>query len=167
MTKKCICFTYYTGTSAQNPNNGETQKIPHSKMRVVGPFPTQSCRILSTRKFPQPHLRKTTFQRLSFLSLSLSRLLLYKDHTILTHQTQNNNLHIYITMEDRHTISVPRIKVPNEEMALVWLVDIYRKGVSDPIDTLDITEETLPPRTNKRGKIVWRLPKDPEKLVSR
>ena len=69
-------------------------------------------------------------------------------------------------MEDRHTISVPRIKTPIINAELVWLVDIYRKGVSDPIETLEITEDSLPPRTNKRGKIVWRLPKDPEKLVS-
>ena len=127
--------------------------------RAVSSLPASSRSHTSVK----PHSNDFHF----FLSLSLSLDYFYKDHTILTHQTQNNNLHIYITMEDRHTISVPRIKVPNEEMALVWLVDIYRKGVSDPIDTLDITEETLPPRTNKRGKIVWRLPKDPEKLVSR
>ena len=47
-----------------------------------------------------------------------------------------------------------------------WHVDVYRRGVSDPVDTLLINDETLPPRTNRKGKAVWRLPGDVAKLVS-
>ena len=65
-------------------------------------------------------------------------------------------------MEDRHTLSEPRVKSTN---SLVWLVDIHRKGVKDPIDTIEISEETLPPR-KKKGKVVWRLPSDHSRLVS-
>lgn len=66
-------------------------------------------------------------------------------------------------MEDRHTISEPRIKSsPN---SLVWLVDIYRNGVEEPVDTIEISEVNLPPRKRK-GKVVWRLPSDHSRLVS-
>jgi len=68
-------------------------------------------------------------------------------------------------MEDRHSLSAPRPKSPTNT-SLVWLVDVYRKGVSNPIDTLEISEETLPPRLNKKGKVVWRLPTDTSRLVS-
>jgi len=40
----------------------------------------------------------------------------------------------------------------------VFLVDVFRIGVDDPIDAVVITDETLPPRKNKKGKIAWRLP---------
>jgi len=66
-------------------------------------------------------------------------------------------------MEACHTISDPR---PTSLNALRWEVDIYRKGVNDPIDTLVLSDECLPPRKNKRGKIVWRLPTELGRLVS-
>jgi hypothetical protein len=66
-------------------------------------------------------------------------------------------------MEERHALSQPRIKSP-ESGSLVWLVDIHRKGVPDPVDTIEISEETFPPR-KKKGKIVWRLPSDHSRLV--
>lgn len=65
-------------------------------------------------------------------------------------------------MEDRHTISEPRIKSPD---SLVWLVDIYRHGVDEPVDTIEISEANLPPRKRK-GKVVWRLPSDHSRLPS-
>lgn len=65
-------------------------------------------------------------------------------------------------MEDRHTISEPRIKSPD---SLAWLVDIYRHGVDEPVDTIEISEANLPPRKRK-GKVVWRLPSDHSRLVS-
>lgn len=40
----------------------------------------------------------------------------------------------------------------------VFLVDVFRIGVDDPVDAVVITDETLPPRKNKKGKIAWRLP---------
>ena len=67
-------------------------------------------------------------------------------------------------MEERHALSEPRIK-SQESGSLVWLVDIRRKGVTDPVDTIEISEESLPPR-KKKGKIVWRLPTDHSRLVS-
>lgn len=65
-------------------------------------------------------------------------------------------------MEERHTISEPRLLSSTH---LSWLVDITREGVHEPVDTIEINENTLPPR-KKKGKIVWRLPSDAEKLVS-
>jgi len=66
-------------------------------------------------------------------------------------------------MEGRHTISDPRETTIN---GCSWEVDIYREGVDEPIDTIIISDETLPPRKNKRGKIVWRLPTEEGKLPS-
>lgn len=66
-------------------------------------------------------------------------------------------------MEDRHTISEPRIHDISQE--LTWEVDIYRDGVAQPIDTVIISDRVLPPRTNKKGKIVWKLPTEPGKMV--
>jgi len=66
-------------------------------------------------------------------------------------------------MDERHTFSEPRLIDSN---ALKWDLDIYRKGVNDPVETILLSDETLPPRLNKRGKIVWRLPTDPGKLPS-
>lgn len=40
----------------------------------------------------------------------------------------------------------------------VFLVDVFREGVDDPVDTVVITDETLPPRKNRKGKVAWRLP---------
>ena len=34
----------------------------------------------------------------------------------------------------------------------------------DPIDTIEVSDETLPPR-KKRGKVAWRLPTDDSRLV--
>jgi len=75
-------------------------------------------------------------------------------------------------MEDRHALSEPRIQSNNkgnkndtQSLVPVWLVDIHRKGVASPIDTIEISEKTLPPR-KKKGKVVWRLPSDHSRLVS-
>ena len=64
-------------------------------------------------------------------------------------------------MDDRHTLSEPRPKSPS---TLAWLVDIRREGVDEPIDTIEVSDETLPPR-KKKGKVVWRLPSDHSRLV--
>ncbi len=86
-------------------------------------------------------------------------------------------------MEDRHSLSEPRLRSSSDEKSsntdntnvnvnvnasssLVWLVDIYRKGVTNPVDTIEICNESLPPRLNKKGKVLWRLPKDKDRLVS-
>ncbi len=45
-----------------------------------------------------------------------------------------------------------------------WEVDILRDGVI--VDTFILTKEVLPPRTNKKGKLVWKLPENGDKLVS-
>ena len=70
-----------------------------------------------------------------------------------------------IKMEDRHALSEPRLQSSTDKDCLVWLVDIYRNGVVSPIDTIEISEITLPPR-KKKGKVVWRLPSDQSRLVS-
>ena len=70
-----------------------------------------------------------------------------------------------MTMEERHSLSGPRICPSSTDNNLAWEVDVYRENVPDPIETLRIDDESLPPRLRK-GKVVWRLPTDPGKLVS-
>jgi len=71
-------------------------------------------------------------------------------------------------MEDRHSVSNPRPvsggegdggKVPT------WEVDIVRDG-SVIVDTFVLNNEVLPPRKNKKGKVLWCLPKDLNKTPS-
>eukprot|EP00978_Attheya_sp_CCMP212_P040733 scaffold225587_cov41-Attheya_sp.AAC.1 len=68
---------------------------------------------------------------------------------------------------ERHFLSEPRISSPEDgggESRLEWEVDVHREGVSEVIETLTINDTTLPPRTNKRGKVLWRLPTDHSRL---
>jgi hypothetical protein len=67
-------------------------------------------------------------------------------------------------MQDRHSLSDPRPK-SSTNASCVWLVDIYRQGVTNPVDTIELSEATLPPRMNKKGKVAWRLPTDGSRLV--
>ena len=86
----------------------------------------------------------------------------------------------FIMSEDRHNLSEPRLVPPgsaeahafvaearvlhgNEKVSAnydgpVFVVDVYRSGVDDPVDTVVVTDETLPPRKNRKGKVAWRLP---------
>ena len=64
-------------------------------------------------------------------------------------------------MEDRHTVSDPR-PVDNTPS---WEVDILREG-SVIVDTILLNNNTLPPRKNKRGKVLWRLPDSLDRIVS-
>uniref|UniRef100_A0A6S8XWT2 NTF2 domain-containing protein n=2 Tax=Ditylum brightwellii TaxID=49249 RepID=A0A6S8XWT2_9STRA len=71
--------------------------------------------------------------------------------------------------EDRHSLSAPRpvsFEEKNEGSSsqLAWEVDVFRAGVDTPVETLRIDDTTLPPRANKKGKIVWRLPTEEGKL---
>jgi len=63
-------------------------------------------------------------------------------------------------MEERHTLSEPR-----HVGGLEWEVDVFRKNVEQPVETLILNAKTFPPRIRK-GKVVWQLPKDPNKLPS-
>lgn len=63
-------------------------------------------------------------------------------------------------MEDRHSLSAPRC-IGN----LQWEVDVFRDTVDQPVETLLINSETMPPRTRK-GRVVWQLPSDESKLPS-
>lgn len=72
-------------------------------------------------------------------------------------------------MEDRHSVSEPRpVDVNggdcNCNCSPSWEVDILRDSII--VDTFILNKEVLPPRTNKKGKIVWKLPDDGDKLVS-
>ena len=68
-------------------------------------------------------------------------------------------------MEDRHTVSEPRpIEDGNQKMPS-WEVDILRDGTVI-VDTFLLNNDVLAPRTNKRGKVLWRLPDSLNKLVS-
>jgi hypothetical protein len=64
-------------------------------------------------------------------------------------------------MEDRHTFSEPRPAHGYDK--LTWKVDVFREGVDDPVLTLVIDSDTMPPRMRKK-KVVWRLPEDHETL---
>lgn len=70
-------------------------------------------------------------------------------------------------MEDRHSVSEPR-PVDDDgsdcNNCPSWEVDILRDGVI--VDTFILNKEVLPPRTNKKGKVVWKLPDSGDKLVS-
>ena len=59
------------------------------------------------------------------------------------------------TLEDRHFLSDPR-PVPGLELP-TWEVDIHREGVEQPILTLRVDKNILPPRKKKK-KTLWKLP---------
>lgn len=68
-------------------------------------------------------------------------------------------------MEDRHSISEPRpVFCRGNSLPPVWEIDVARDGTV--VDTFKLDNEVLPPRRNKKGKIVWRLPDSVEKLPS-
>jgi hypothetical protein len=48
--------------------------------------------------------------------------------------------------------------------ALEWRVHVLRQGVPEPIGSILINSSTLPPRRNKAGKIVWKLPDEPNQV---
>lgn len=72
-------------------------------------------------------------------------------------------------MEDRHSVSKPRPVTGGESDGAkdvpAWEVDIIRDG-SVVVDTFVLNNEILPPRKNKKGKVLWCLPKDLNKTVS-
>eukprot|EP00985_Skeletonema_marinoi_P003519 scaffold1508_cov108-Skeletonema_marinoi.AAC.5 len=72
-------------------------------------------------------------------------------------------------MEDRHSVSNPR-PFPGGgsdgvKVIPTWEVDIIRDG-SVIVDTFVLNNEVLPPRKNKKGKVLWSLPKDLNKTPS-
>jgi hypothetical protein len=69
----------------------------------------------------------------------------------------------HCNMEDRHSISEPR-PIHGKNYA-EWEIDILRDDTVI-VDTFIINNEVLPPRTNKKGKVLWRLPDTVDKLVS-
>ncbi|KAL7549656.1 hypothetical protein ACHAWF_012922 [Thalassiosira exigua] len=68
-------------------------------------------------------------------------------------------------MEDRHSVSEPRFVENVDESTPAWEVDILRDDTVI-VDTFLLDNDVLPPRTNKKGKVVWRLPDAAKKLVS-
>lgn len=56
---------------------------------------------------------------------------------------------------DTHSFSSPR-PVPDSKVP-TWEVDVLREGVDEPIATLIVNDETLPPRKNRK-KTLWKLP---------
>ena len=72
-------------------------------------------------------------------------------------------------MEDRHSVSKPRPVTGGDSDGAkdvpAWEVDIIRDG-SVLVDTFVLNNEILPPRKNKKGKVLWCLPKDLNKTVS-
>jgi len=70
-------------------------------------------------------------------------------------------------MEDRHAVSEPRPVESNGRDGNLpsWEVDILRDDTVI-VDTFLLNNDVLPPRTNKKGKVVWRLPDTADKLPS-
>jgi hypothetical protein len=68
-----------------------------------------------------------------------------------------------INMEDRHSISEPR-PVRNST-CVEWEIDILRDETVI-VDTFVLNNDVLPPRTNKKGKVLWKLPDTLDKIVS-
>eukprot|EP00584_Thalassiosira_punctigera_P005781 CAMPEP_0172535502 /NCGR_PEP_ID=MMETSP1067-20121228/7482_1 /TAXON_ID=265564 ORGANISM="Thalassiosira punctigera, Strain Tpunct2005C2" /NCGR_SAMPLE_ID=MMETSP1067 /ASSEMBLY_ACC=CAM_ASM_000444 /LENGTH=508 /DNA_ID=CAMNT_0013320439 /DNA_START=140 /DNA_END=1666 /DNA_ORIENTATION=- len=70
-------------------------------------------------------------------------------------------------MEDRHTVSEPRPveSIGRDGNLPSWEVDVLRDDTVI-VDTFLLNNSVLPPRTNKRGKVVWRLPDTTDKLPS-
>ena len=68
------------------------------------------------------------------------------------------------TLEDRHTVSEPRPveRTPNDGPS--WEVDILRDDTVI-VDTFLLNRDVLPPRINKKGKVLWKLPDTADKLV--
>jgi hypothetical protein len=89
------------------------------------------------------------------------------DCSSLPHQRLTPRL--LFKMEDRHSVSNPR-PLPGGggdgvKDIPTWEVDIIRDG-SVIVDTFVLNNEVLPPRKNKKGKVLWRLPKDLDNTVS-
>ena len=72
-------------------------------------------------------------------------------------------------MEHRHSISKPRLSSScggeGVKDVPAWEVDIIRDGTL-VVDTFVLNNEILPPRKNKKGKVLWCLPNDVKKTVS-
>lgn len=62
-----------------------------------------------------------------------------------------------IIMEDRYTISEPRCIVNDGDTNPCWEVDILRDD-SMVVDTFVLSSAVLPPRVNKKGRVLWKLP---------
>ncbi len=67
-------------------------------------------------------------------------------------------------MEDRHTVSEPRPVEKNVNDRPSWQVDILRDDTVI-VDTFLVDSDVLPPRINKKGKVLWKLPDTGDKLV--
>lgn len=68
------------------------------------------------------------------------------------------------TMEDRHTVSEPRPVKKNANDRPSWEVDILRDETVI-VDTFFLDSDVLPPRINKKGKLLWKLPDTGDKVV--
>lgn len=71
-------------------------------------------------------------------------------------------------MEHRHSISKPRLSSCDGDGVKdvpAWEVDIIRDGTL-VVDTFVLNNDILPPRKNKKGKVLWCLPNDVNKTVS-
>lgn len=66
---------------------------------------------------------------------------------------------------ERHTISEPRCLVNDGDANPCWEVDILRDD-SLVVDTFVLNNSVLPPRVNKKGKVLWKLPETGDKLPS-
>jgi hypothetical protein len=119
-------------------------------------------------------LRSLSHRRPSLLTLS-SRYIMHTEkkaadrtscgaHTQTPHPPPPPSRRKQAIMEDRHTVSEPRPVEKNAKDGPSWEVDILRDDTVI-VDTFLLNSSVLPPRINKKGKLLWKLPDTGDKLV--
>jgi len=61
------------------------------------------------------------------------------------------------TIMENHIFSDP-VPFPDASIQPCWRVDVFRKGVDEPVGCLEVHPQSLPPRKGKKNKILWKLP---------
>ncbi|GMH59038.1 hypothetical protein TrLO_g9713 [Triparma laevis f. longispina] len=59
---------------------------------------------------------------------------------------------------DRHSIGPSMPVSKDASNNLQWKMQIFREGVTEPVDEFFINSVNLPPRLSKQKKVLWRLP---------
>lgn len=130
-----------TSPSTDNPQSAETIEGSVTKGATVG----------STKSNPLSTLQAMSEDR---HTLSQPRFLPPATPQAVTAVAEARLMHPKLTASE--TVSHKKNARPYE--GPVFLVDVFRNGVDDPVDTVVITDETLPPRKNRKNKVAWRLP---------
>ena len=58
---------------------------------------------------------------------------------------------------ENHDFSDP-LPYPQGSIQPCWKVHVYRRGVPEPVASLEVHAQSLPPRLGKKSKVLWKLP---------